>query len=45
MQNTKKGQEKGCKWLRDKGKSTNHYIAKCDAQVKKCVLQKQAQGK
>ena len=45
MQNTKKGQEKCCKWLRDKGKSTNHYIAKCDAQVKKCVLQKQAQGK
>ena len=45
MQNTKKGQEKCCKWLRDKGKSTNHYIAQCDAQVPKCVLQKQAQGK
>ena len=43
MQNTKKGQEKCCKWL--KGKSTNHYIVKCDAQVPKCVLQKQAQGK
>ena len=33
MHNTKKGKEKCCKWLRGKGKSTNHYKVQCDAQA------------
>ena len=33
MQNTK-GQERYCKLLRGKGKSTNHYKVECDAQAK-----------
>ena len=46
MQNTKKGQEKCCKWLRGKGKSRNHYKVKCDAQATAGTKkQKQAQGK
>ena len=46
MQNTKKGQEKCCKWLRGKGKSTNHYKVQCDTQATTGTKrQKQAQGK
>ena len=46
MQNTKKGQEKCCKWLRGIGKSMNHYKVQCDAQATiGTKRQKQAQGK
>ena len=46
MQNTKKGQEKCCKWLRGKDKSRNHCKVKCDAQATTGTKrQKQAQGK
>ena len=46
MQNTKKGQEKCCTWLRGKGKSTNHYKVQCDALATTGnKSQKQAQGK
>ena len=46
MQNTKKGQEKFCKWLRGKGKSTNHYKVQCDTQTTTGTKrQQQAQGK
>ena len=46
MHNTKKGQEKCCKWLRGKGKSTNHYKVQCDAQTPAGTKrQQQAQGK
>ena len=46
MQNTKKGQEKCCKWLRGIGKSMNHCKVQCDAQATiGTKRQKQAQGK
>ena len=46
MQNTKKGQEKCCKWLRGKGKSTNDCKVQCDAQAMTGTKkQKQAQDK
>ena len=46
MQNTKKGLEKCCKWLRDRGKSTNHYKVQCDVQTRTDTKrQKQVQGK
>ena len=34
MQNTEKGQEKHCKWLRGKGQSTKHYKVQYDAQAR-----------
>ena len=36
MQNTKKGQERYCKWLRGKSKekSTNRCKVQCDAQAR-----------
>ena len=46
MHNTKKGQEKCCKWLRGKGKSTNHYKVQCDTQTTTGTKkQQQAEGK
>ena len=46
MHNTKKGQEKCSKWLRGKGKSTNHYKVQCDTKTTTGTKrQQQAQGK
>ena len=45
MQNTKKGQERYCKSIRGKEKSTNHYKVQCDAQVPKVAVQKEAKNK
>ena len=39
IQNTKKGYEKCCNWLRGKGKSTNHYKVQCDAQATTGIYQ------
>ena len=46
MQNTKKGWEKCCKWLRGKGQSIKHYKVQYDAQTRTGTKrQKQVQGK